>query len=263
MLKLFEYAKGKVLEYGDYGNKNAVPLLFFHGIIGSAKQDKMGEYLADRGIRLISIARSGYGQSTGYVMENYLESAAIIQSLLEQLDINSCDLLAVSAGAPHAYGLAVLSKKIRRIYVYSGLAYIKDSRVMAACAGTLSSFYDFVNHSDIETVGGFLRDQFLPQLDEKILQSEDLQQSLLQGNFAFGHEATLQAKDWGFELDKLKVPIIMQHAAQDEIVPVEAAIRTVDILSKAELFIMESGSHYDKSNFFEILEMIAANRDKA
>jgi pimeloyl-ACP methyl ester carboxylesterase len=129
MKQSFQYKSGNLLSYAEYGNKDGFPIFIQHGMIASINDHHLFGQLIDLGIRLICIARPGYGESSPYSMNNMAEFGDIVAMLIEKLGIMQFDLFGMSSGAPYSYALGYkLAQKVRNIFIFSGIPalYHKD-----------------------------------------------------------------------------------------------------------------------------------------
>ena len=93
-VKNLEYKKDFFLSYVEYGEANAYPIFVFHGLIASIKENFLIKDFHLKGVRLIIIARPGYGDSSFLQRENYLQSLEYMDILLETLILISLVFLA-------------------------------------------------------------------------------------------------------------------------------------------------------------------------
>ena len=100
---------GRRLGIAEQGDPQGVPVLFFHGFVGSRLQcPPDGTIAASLGVRLIAVDRPGIGLSDRVPGRRLLDWAADIKMLAEVLQISRFALLGWSAGGPHALVCALL-----------------------------------------------------------------------------------------------------------------------------------------------------------
>src|SRR5215469_16008525 len=111
---------GRWLGIAEQGDPQGVPVLFFHGFVGSRLQcPPDGPIAAWVGGRLIAVDRPGIGLSDRVPGRRLLDWAADIKMLAEELQISRFAILGWSAGGPHALVCALL---LPRQVVALGLA---------------------------------------------------------------------------------------------------------------------------------------------
>ena len=105
MKRMIEYKNGNTLAYAEYGDKNGYPVLAQHGLIASIEDHALFESLINSGIRLICMARPGYGESSPYPMARIAEWGEIVSGLVDELALPYFDVLGMSSGAPYSYSI--------------------------------------------------------------------------------------------------------------------------------------------------------------
>ena len=111
---------GRRLGIAEQGDPQGVPILFFHGFVGSRLQcPPDGTIAASVGVHLIAVDRPGIGLSDRVPGRRLLDWAADIKMLVEVLHISRFAILGWSAGGPHAL---VCSLLLPRQVVALGLA---------------------------------------------------------------------------------------------------------------------------------------------
>ena len=65
----FQLPNGASLSYAEYGTSTGNPVLLFHGLVGSICSEGMEESLCGLPVRVIALARPGYGASDYFDMD--------------------------------------------------------------------------------------------------------------------------------------------------------------------------------------------------
>lgn len=100
---------GRRLGIAEQGDPQGVPVLFFHGFVGSRLQcPSDGTVPASVGVRLIAVDRPGIGLSGRVPGRRLLDWTTDIRMLAEVLHLPQFAILGWSAGAPHALVCASL-----------------------------------------------------------------------------------------------------------------------------------------------------------
>jgi pimeloyl-ACP methyl ester carboxylesterase len=100
---------GRHMGIAEQGDPQGVPVLFFHGFVGSRLQcPPDGTVPASVGVRLLAVDRPGIGLSDRVPGRRLLAWAADIKMVTEVLHLPRFAILGWSAGAPHALACACL-----------------------------------------------------------------------------------------------------------------------------------------------------------
>ena len=106
-MPLITLADGRRLDIAVSGPSDGLPLLFHHGTPGSAHQYRSTARAAhDRGLRLVSYSRAGYGRSSRHPGRTVADIAADMAAVLDELDAPRCVTAGWSGGGPHALATA-------------------------------------------------------------------------------------------------------------------------------------------------------------
>jgi pimeloyl-ACP methyl ester carboxylesterase len=108
-LTSIETADGRTLTVREAGDATGVPVLMHSGTPGSSLL--YGPHIRDaeeRGIRLFSYDRPGYGRSTRKPGRTIADCAADVAAVCDALDVERFCVWGISGGGPHALGTAAL-----------------------------------------------------------------------------------------------------------------------------------------------------------
>ena len=120
--KLALLSNGRKLSYAEYGAPDGHPVLLLHGLVGSVISEGMEEQLAGIPLRVLALARPGYGASDYFEMSCVADWPRQLKAFLDNLGLHSFDVYAISAGAPYGYALAAFyPDRVRAVYVNSGI----------------------------------------------------------------------------------------------------------------------------------------------
>jgi pimeloyl-ACP methyl ester carboxylesterase len=242
----------RVLDIEVSGPSGGVPLLFHHGTPGSRHQ--LGAFRRgahERGLRLVSYSRPGYGSSTRQPGRRVVDVAADVEAVLGYLDTRRCLVAGWSGGGPHALATgARLRDRVAGVLVIAGIAPY-------GAAGL--DFLAGMGEGNIEEFGLSLRGEdalrpyldrertalagtdaaglvagmasVLPPVDRAALTDgagADEAGADLAANFAealrVGVDGWLDddlafVAPWGFELDEVAVPTFVWQGTEDLMVP--------------------------------------------
>ena len=94
---------GRQLDVSVTGPQDGVPLVFHHGTPGSGVQyEPLAHTCADRGLRLVTYSRAGYGASTRRPGRRVVDEVDDVRAVLDALDADRCIVAGWSGGGPHA-----------------------------------------------------------------------------------------------------------------------------------------------------------------
>lgn len=82
MKQNFQYKNEHIFSYTDYGKEDGYPILVQHGLIASITDCHLFDNLIKAGMRIISVARPGYGESSPYNMSQVAEWGEIVSCWL-------------------------------------------------------------------------------------------------------------------------------------------------------------------------------------
>ncbi|MEU9383950.1 alpha/beta hydrolase [Streptomyces sp. NPDC048279] len=106
-MTLITLPDGRHLDIAVSGPSGGVPLIYHHGTPGALSQNRvMQRDVWDRGLRLVTFSRPGYGDSTRKPGRKVLDVAADVEVLLDHLEAERCLVLGHSGGGPHALATA-------------------------------------------------------------------------------------------------------------------------------------------------------------
>ena len=239
MKQIIQYKNGNSLSYAEYGDKKGYPVLVQHGLIASIRDYHLFDSLIKFGIRLISIARPGYGESSPYSMINIAEWGEIVSILVDELKLSHFDILGMSSGAPYSYSIGYkLPDKVRNIFIFSGIPALYDDSVLAVWP------YEVNKNADIPLLEKLARDLFFSNLSQEALSQNDIKDSMRNHGFGIALDFKIRCNPWGFLLSDITENVYMQHCKLDNQVPFAAAEITSKLLPNCRFEIRESGDHF-------------------
>jgi pimeloyl-ACP methyl ester carboxylesterase len=255
MKRIFQYRNGNSISYAEYGNENGYPILVQHGLIASICDYHLFESLTKSGIRLISIARPGYGESSPYYMSNVAEWGEIVSILVDELRLSRFDILGISSGAPYSYSIGhKLPYKARNIFIFSGIPVLFDDRVLAFWP------YPVDKNADIPSLQKLAHDLFFSNLSQEALSQNDIKDTMKNNCFGIALDFKLRCNNWGFPLSEIEQDVYMQHSKTDDQIPFAAAEITSKLLPRCHFDIRESGGHFSKETFAQFINSTILQR---
>jgi pimeloyl-ACP methyl ester carboxylesterase len=269
---LLRLRDGRRLELAVSGKPDGLPVLFFHGFIGSHHQADVAHETAERqGVWLIAPNRPGVGRTTYRPRRALAESADDAAELADALGLRSFVVMGASGGAPYALAcLARLPQRVRGAVVISGLGPVGEGRLLAKMpplarrALQLGRQWPFlVRWFFAARMPLFRRDPeaFLARLtlrwsraDQELIQRPAIRQMFLadlrsvllegQGPEGMAEELGLYSR-WGFRLRDLPPgrKVLFWHGTHDHLVPSFMAGYMAAQLPTAEVA-LRPGGHF-------------------
>jgi pimeloyl-ACP methyl ester carboxylesterase len=243
------YKNGLQLSYAEYGDTQGYPVFVQHGLIASIDDDELFDRLLSRRVKLLCVARPGYGESSPYLLNGYTEWAYIISLLIQELQLSQFDILGISSGAPYGYSIGYqMPEKVRKIFILSGIPALYDDVVMSCWP------YTPISDQSIASLEELAHELFFSHLNEEDLSRRDIKDSQMNHGFGVAQDLRLRFMDWGFQLSDVKSKVFMRHSKADESVPFYAAVRTAELLPNCHLDLLESGPHFSQEVLDHFIE---------
>lgn len=240
-------ADGRSLDVYESGPRDGATLLFHHGTPGSCLPSRAVERAAHRaGLRLVSMSRPGYGDSTRAPRRRVVDVVADTRAVLDAIGVARCYVAGWSGGGPHALACgARLAERVDAVLVIAGVApYQAEGLDFLAGMGAdnVVEFGKAVEgeaalRSWMEGEGAQLREvtaadivtamsSLLPPVDREVLTEEfgeDMAAGFREG-LRVGIDGWLDddlafTQPWGFALDEIATPTVLWQGSADLMVP--------------------------------------------
>jgi pimeloyl-ACP methyl ester carboxylesterase len=246
-MPLLTLPDGRTLEVEVSGPDDGPVLLFHHGTPGGSRQlDQMARVVHERGHRLVTWSRAGYGASSRRVGRDVASEAGDAATLLDHLGVQSCVVAGWSGGGPHALACgAVLADRVRAVLCIAGVAPFDTDELDflagmgeenveefgAAVAGEepLRAYLDDQRQDMLEITGAQISEQMatlLPPVDKAELTggfgdflAEEFRQAVSHSVDGWLDDDLAFVRPWGFELGAVSVPTYLWQGSDDLMVP--------------------------------------------
>jgi len=257
--------------FAEFGDPQGRAVFWLHGTPGARRQIPMEArvYAEQRQIRLIGVDRPGIGSSTPYQYDTVFAFAEDLRTIADTLGIDRFEVIGLSGGGPYTLACAAaMPDRVVAAGVLGGVAPVRGADGISGGVSTLIS----VAAPVIQIAGAPLRlaasqlihlirpvaepalyayARISPEADRKLLVRPEFKamflDDLLNGSrkqlaapFA---DVVVFARDWGFRLDEIKVPVRWWHGDRDHIVPFEHGQHVVSRLPDAQLTHLPGESH--------------------
>ncbi len=250
-----EYKGENYLAYIEYGDRGGYPILIQHGLIASIDDHDLFARLIQSRLRLICVARPGYGESSPYLMESFAEWADIVSPLIDELQLTQFDILGMSSGAPFSYAIGYrFLERVRNIYIFSGIPALYDEIVRSQWP------YPVMEHREIAYCEKLAHELFFSNLTRDDRKRMDIRDSMMYNGFGVAQDLRLRFMDWGFRLSDVREKVFMRHSKQDDAVPFRTALRTSELLPNCVFELMETGPHFSNAALDDFIKTIIVDK---
>ncbi|KKW64887.1 alpha/beta hydrolase [Mycolicibacterium elephantis] len=258
--------------FAEFGDPRGRPVFWLHGTPGARRQIPMEArvYAERSAIRLIGVDRPGIGSSTPHQYECVLAFADDLRVIADTLGIEKMLVIGLSGGGPYTLGAAAaLPDRVVAAGVIGGVAPTVGpdaiggglmgnvgSRVapLLQVAGVPIGVAASALIRVIRPVASPVADLYgrvSPEADRRLLARPEVKAMFLDDILSGSRKQMAApfadivgfARDWGFRLGDITVPVRWWHGDADHIVPYAHGQHVVANLPDAELYPMPGESH--------------------
>ncbi|CAL9280946.1 alpha/beta fold hydrolase [Streptomyces sp. R02] len=265
-------ADGRRLRIEIAGDPRGRPVFLLHGMPGSRVGPRPRSlFLYQRGARLISYDRPGYGGSDRRPGRRVADVAEDVARVADALALDRFAVAGRSGGAPHALACAALMPdRVTRAAAMVGLAP-RDARGLNWFAGmapsNVTEFRTAVSDPERFAAGIVPRSEriredparLLEELradltaDDRLIVSDNTVRSMLLRNYreALGtspygwiDDALALTGPWGFDPASIKVPVLLWHGQEDVFSPASHSAWLAERIPRATAVLEPSAAHF-------------------
>lgn len=257
--------------FAEFGAPQGRAVFWLHGTPGARRQipTEARLYSEDHNIRLIGIDRPGIGSSTPHRYSCILAFADDLRTIADTLGIDKMAVVGLSGGGPYALGCAAaLGDRVVVAGILGGVAPTRGPEAIGGGAMELGvRVAPLLKYAGsplrvgasmlVQSIRPFASGALYayaavsPEADRHLLLRPEFGamflDDLLNGSRkqldAPFNDVILFARDWGFRLDDVKVPVRWWHGDHDHIIPFSHGQHMVSLLPDAELFRLPEESH--------------------
>ncbi len=258
--------------FAEFGDPQGRAVFWLHGTPGARRQIPMEArvYAEQRQIRLIGVDRPGIGSSTPYQYDAVFAFADDLRTIADTLGIDKMEVIGLSGGGPYTLACAAaMPDRVVAAGVIGGVAPTMGSDAIAGgvmgsvglrLAPLLQVAGDPIGLAasvlirlirPLASPAADLYGRVSPEADRRLLARPEIKamflDDLLNGSrkqmaapFA---DVVVFARDWGFRLDEVKVPVRWWHGDHDHIVPFEHGLHVAARLPDVEMYHLPGESH--------------------
>ncbi|WP_199566815.1 alpha/beta fold hydrolase [Streptomyces triticagri] len=263
---------GRRLRVDISGDPDGQPVFLLHGMPGSRVGPRPRPmFLYQRGTRLISYDRPGYGGSDRMEGRRVADVVHDVAVVADALDLDTFAVAGRSGGAPHALACAaLLPDRVTRAAALVGLAP-RDAAGLDWFAGMAPSNVDefrtaftdperFVarlipRSAEIRNNPARLLEQLRAELtaDDRLIVSDLAIRSMLLRNYrealrtspyGWVDDALALTGHWGFDPADIRVPVLLWHGAQDVFSPASHSSWLADRIPRATAVVEPAAAHF-------------------
>jgi pimeloyl-ACP methyl ester carboxylesterase len=239
---------GRDLEIEVNGPDDGPVIVSHHGTPGAS--DPLPAHVraaAERGYRLVTPCRAGYGASTRAPGRSVADVAADTAAILDHLGVDTCLTMGASGGGPHALACGVLlPDRVRGVTMIAGVApYGADGLDFLAGMGpenivefgaalegesSLRPYLDAERQALVaitatevaEALGGLVPPVDVASLTGELAEclAAEFRHGLAPGLDGWLDDDLAFTRDWGFDLADVGVPTYLWQGTEDLMVPV-------------------------------------------
>jgi pimeloyl-ACP methyl ester carboxylesterase len=264
---------GRKLAVIEYGDKQGLPVMFFHGTPGSRllflEDDETSKAL---GIRLISLDRPGYGLSDPKPNRTLLEWADDVNEAADFLKLDKFSIIGVSGGG--AFAAACAYKLAERLHsvalVASTIPFVNGKSPKGTMTANKIAFFlarkaPWLVRASYRSTKKLLEEQpekfmeqnkkgnkHLHEWDRQFLQTEEqLKGLMIHMGEAFRisvdecvNEPVLLSKPWGFSFKDIPVPTDVWHGEEDRMAPAAEMKKAASTIPNCHTHFISGAGHF-------------------
>ena len=277
---------GRRLSYVECGAPDGVPVVLLHGTPGSRLIGPVFHREAlSCNVRLICPDRPGYGNST-FRRSSMVEWVGDLGELADALTIDRFAVIGVSGGGPFALASATtIPERLSSVAVVSGVGPLDESDSLSLIGGSDHSLIKLARRAPwalapVISVAVFAVKPFMdrmmasmmksmPEADRASLEDPTLSAALKAHTLeAFRHgvrglawDELLFSRPWGFQLEDIKIPILLWQGEEDATVLPEMGRRQAAAIPNCTATFCAGAGHYlIAAHMTEILSALTAKQ---
>jgi len=259
----------------ELGSPTGFPVILHHGTPGGRLLPSWWhEPAAERQLRIIGFDRPGYGDRAARPDRKVADVAEDVAELADQLGLERFATMGFSGGGPHVLATgALLPDRVASVACVAGFAPYGSSDLDFLQGMGDSNIEEFglaVDGADklvpfLEQMAGFMRsadvdtvitamETLLSRPDREVLTGRtaeylltSMHDALKNGTDGWRDDDLAFVRPWGFELERLAVPVSVWQGGQDLMVPQHHAPWLAERIPSAELHLLPEEGHLTMS----------------
>jgi pimeloyl-ACP methyl ester carboxylesterase len=279
-----ELSDGRRLSYSATGRPGGIPVLYFHGAIGSPPQgDEALEAAIERwGLRYLMIDRPGFAGSDPQPGRRVVDFAADVRELADRLGLARFSVIGVSAGAPYALACAAtMPDRVAAVGAVStippGFSARRSRRTapiyrlpLMALRGRPRGIQQVTDPAlslarrrpvalrKLFALGAAAGDRDLLRTNEaREVAARRFLAATARGSWPMIEEFLVCCSPWGFELDSVAPTVHLWHGLRDPIIPIQHADAIRRELPQVWPRFIKAGHFFLRARIGEVLRPLA------
>ena len=261
---------GRQLCYGDYGDPNGRPVMYFHGWPSSRLQGfVMEELCLEKGIRLIAPDRPGVGKSDLELNRKLMDWPPLVEELADHIGWKKFAVMGVSGGGPYAVAAAAaLPERVEQAAVVCGappLAKFPDRSEMMwpyrallrirpyapfLIPGILKMSHWISQYPPDEPPMSWVM-KWTSDADREAMGESDFElvtrsfrEGISPGTAGVQLDGDVYTSDWGIDFEKISVPIEFWHGEEDKNIPYSMVKEYASWIPHSKMHSFPGEGHY-------------------
>ena len=261
---------GRQLCYGDYGDPNGRPVMYFHGWPSSRLQGfVMEELCLEKGIRLIAPDRPGVGKSDLEPNRKLMDWPPLVEALADHIGWKKFAVMGVSGGGPYAVAAAAaLPERVEQAAVVCGappLAKFPDRSEMMwpyrallrirpyapfLIPGILKMSHWISQYPPDEPPMSWVM-KWTSDADREAMGESDFElvtrsfrEGISPGTAGVQLDGDVYTSDWGIDFEKISVPIEFWHGEEDKNIPYSMVKEYASWIPHSKMHSFPGEGHY-------------------
>jgi pimeloyl-ACP methyl ester carboxylesterase len=267
-------SEGRRVAVDCWGDPKGFPVFLLHGTPGSRKGPvPRAPLLYQLGVRLVCYDRPGYGGSDRHKGRSVTDAAWDVLAIADHLGLDEFGVVGRSGGGPHALACAALIEetRLRNVAVLVSLAP-SDATGLDWFEGMTNSNiddYELASRNDSDAVVADLAQraeqiqqdpESLLDVLEKEMADADLRivtdvairrqlaatykEALKDGAHGWIDDVLAFRRPWGFDLEKIAVPVRLWHGEADVFSPAEHSRWLAKRIPRAQIEVQPGAAHF-------------------
>ena len=276
--RLIELADGRELAWVEYGDPHGMPVMAFHGSPGTRNFfEPVADVAEQKGVRLISPDRPGYGHSTYHPGRTFESWARDVGQLGEHLGADRFAVIGASSGGPNAASCArfladrvvgsalVSSPAPPEVGPYPGAMSVAN-RVVQQLSMVAPRLMGSVFEAGLRWAQRrpdralIAAGRSMPTCDAAVMERPEIRSAMRNelarpvsptAGRAAVQDLRLELRPWGFRLRDIEGSVDVWHGEMDPHIPVASARYQADEIPRATLQERPDDGHFIVYRRFE------------
>lgn len=260
---------GRNLGFCQYGKPDGIPLMLFHGTPGSRLMPMLegAAWIEESGLRVITPERPGFGISDPAPGRTISDWADDVEQLADYLGLAHYHVAGGSGGGPYAIACAIRSPErvLSATLISSGgppevMRITKEMQLGNRLIFFGTRYAPFLVRFLLAHVAKALKkdpERVAAKMAAKLAKTNphmreknrgenllvQLQEAYRQGSTGAYCDIRLVGRDWGLDLNTVKVPVFLWHGVADDLVPVSTAHGLANLIPGCEAHFIPNAGH--------------------